>query len=486
MIDRPSRRRFLQLVAAAPLSACVARTPAPSTPGDDDILEVVVIGAGLSGLVAAREIVRARPGAGAGAVRVLEARDRVGGRTLNQSIAGGAATVEGGGQWVGPTQTEILALVDELGLSTFPTYDDGDSVVHVSGFRLTGRGDFLEPDERADRDRAVAQLEAMAREIPLAAPWTAPQAARWDAITVAEWMEGALRTDGARIDLAAALGSTLGAAPRDLSLLYVLFYVASAGGYAALESIAGGAQERRIVGGSQLVALRLAEELGAIVTTGAPVVAVHDEADRVRVELADGTSAHARRVIVAMSPADTRRIRFSPPLPPARVALADGWRTAPGYKAHLAYDRPFWREQGLSGQAFTDGIVESTFDNSPPSGTPGVLLVFADRARLPDDRGERVAALAAALVPLFGDDAARPTDVVELDWSAERFTAGCVSPLPPGLLGQHGAALRAPVGRVHWAGTETSDIWNGYMDGAVRAGKRAAAEVLDAASGPRS
>ena len=277
-----SRRQFLQISAASSLIGCAPRErSADVDAGAGRSIDVAVIGAGLSGLVAARELARA----GVERVRVFEARDRVGGRTVNQAVAGGVAVVEGGGQWVGPTPTEILALVDELGLSTFLTHDAGDAVVQVSGIRLAGRGDFQQPKEQADRDRALTGLEAMARTVPLSAPWTAPRAAEWDAMTVADWLDGAVTTAGARFELEGAVGSTLGASPAEVSLLYFLFYVASAGGYHALEDISGGAQERRITGGSQLISLRLAEQLGAAVLLRAPVAAIHHAEAGATVEL---------------------------------------------------------------------------------------------------------------------------------------------------------------------------------------------------------
>ncbi len=474
--DTISRRRFLAIGSSAALAAaCGGSGPGRPDGGSSSELDVAIVGAGISGLVAARTLVAA----GVERVRVFEARDRVGGRTLNHRV-GKDAIAEAGGQWIGPTQTEILALVDELGLSTFRTYDTGDTVVYFGGFRFTGRGDFLEPAERADLEQAVATLEDMASTVPVDAPWDAARAAEWDAMSFARWLDDAVSTGGARLELEGAISSTLATAAADVSLLYVLFYVASAGGYRALEDIDGGAQEQRVAGGAQLISLRLAEALGDRVSLASPVASMRDDGERVHLTLGGGDAYAARRVIVAMMPADTRRIAFDPPLPAQRRALVDGWRAGPGFKAHLVYERPFWRDQGLSGQAFTDGIVEAVFDNSQPSGTPGVLLVFANAAALPADAGARRDALASALVPVFGDEARATIGYADHDWTADGSVAGCVSPLPPGLLTAAGPALRPPVGRIHWAGTETSPVWTGYMEGAVRAGNRAAAEVLAA------
>jgi monoamine oxidase len=473
------RRNFIRASAVAAgaltLKACGGSSSSTPDGGDAEAYDVAIVGAGLAGLSAARQLV-----AGGVNVVVIEARDRVGGRTLNQTVAEETA-VEAGGQWVGPTQTEILALIEELGLSTFPTYDTGDAVFYFEGFRFTGRGNQLEPNEAADLAAAIADLESKAAEVPLAEPWNAPSAAAWDAMTVADWLDTATTTAGARYDIEAAVATTVGPA-QEVSFLYWAFYVQSAGSYAALEEFEGGAQDSRIAGGSQLISIRMAEELGDRVRLDSPVSRIVDAEDGpVEIELASGDVVRAQRAIVAMMPADTTRIEFSPALPSARAELADGWRGEAGMKAHLVYDTPFWRDAGLSGQGFTDsGTVEFTIDNSPPSGTPGVMLVFANATSLPSTPDARRDALVDALVPLFGNAARDFVDYADYDWAEDPWASGCVSPLPPGLLTSAGAALHPPVGRIHWAGTETAQVWSGYMDGAVRSGKRAAAEVVAA------
>ena len=426
------------------------------------VADAVVVGAGLSGLVAAADLA-----ARGLEVVVFEAKDRVGGRTLNQALPGGGV-VEAGGEWVGPTQDAILALAEQLQVPTFRTH--------------TGRAEGTIDDNLAlsvDMLRVIGEFQSMGTTIPVEAPWTARKAAEWDAITVADWLTRRQSTESTRQQIDAVLMATLGGASAEVSLLWWLYYLRSAGGFRMLESIDGGAQERRFVGGSQLLSLRLAERLGQRIRLSTPVARITQKSDRVEVRTRVAI-VEARRVIVAMSPVDANRIEFAPALAPERRELMSQWKMVPAYKAHLLYPTPFWRESGFNGISSGGKLSFLTFDNTPPEGRPGVILVFSDRAVLPRNKNQRQLALAEDFVRHFGPAARTPSGFLEQDWGADPWNAGCASPLPPGLLSSSGAWLRRPSERIHWAGTETSDRWNGYMDGAVRAGHRVAREVLDA------
>jgi monoamine oxidase len=274
--------------------------------------------------------------------------------------------------------------------------------------------------------------------------------------------------------------------------LYVLFYVAAAGdakapgSFARLITTAGGAQEQRFVGGSVLVPQKAAEQLGSRVVLGAPVRRVVQTATGVRV-LADGVIVQARQAIVAVPPVLAARIAYAPGLPPAKRTLLRAMTPGSLTKIEAIYPTPFWREGGLSGQGVSDvGLARVPYDNSPPDGAVGVLFSFVG-GRLHDEwartgAAERRARVLEDFVRFTGDERARtPDELVEKDWTTEAWTRGCpVGHFAPGTLARHGAWLRRPVGRVHFAGTETSDYWLGYMDGAVRAGERAATEVAAA------
>lgn len=456
--------------------------------------EVVVIGAGLAGLTAARDLVRARHD-----VLVLEARDRVGGRTLNAPIGGGKV-VEIGGQWIGPTQDRLSALARSLGIGTFKTYNTGSNIYLRRGVRTPYASDGplgpIPPDPTgvADVAGALAELDRMAREVPLDAPWKAPKAKEWDSQTLETWKQAHTTTDAGRFLLDVSCQAVFAAEPRDLSLLFVLFYIHSAGNERSpgtlerLTNTPSGAQESRFVGGSQLISIKLARKLGHRVLLDQPVRRISQDRHGVRVEC-DRLVVEAERAIVAMAPAMTRHIHYHPALPEQRAQLIQRYPNGSVIKCEAVYPEPFWRREGLTGQAVGDADpVRVTFDNSPPDGSPGVMLGFieGEQARKWGSRpaAERKAAVLRSFAAYFGDRMLSPTRYIEKNWTEDRWTRGCYEGYaPPGVLLDYGPAIRRPVGRVHWAGSETSPIWNGYMEGAVRSGERVAREVRAALRG---
>jgi monoamine oxidase len=445
---------------------------------DSRSVDVVIVGAGLAGLAAARRLTAE----GIDCI-VLEARDRAGGRTLNHSIGDGKV-VEVGGQWVGPTQTRVLELMRELGLEPFPTYDQGEHVIEYKGEldRYKGTIPKLAKHVLADFGQAQWKLDRMARRVPAEAPWTAPKAKEWDSQTLWSWMRRNVYTRGGREGLSLGVEAVWAAQPEDLSLLHVLFYISSAGGLDALWDTEGGAQDARVVGGSQLISIRMAEELGDRVVLDAPVRGIAYEPDRVTVQ-ADDLEVEARRVIVAIPPTLTSRIAYDPPMPALRDQLTQRIPQGAVIKCMAIYDEPFWRERGLTGQATSiDGPVKLTFDNSPPDGSPGVLLGFLEGNQARQlgawDAGRRRAAVIDCFTRLFGPEAANPVDYVDKSWADEEWTRGCYGCyMPPGAWTAYGPQLREPVGPIHWAGAETATVWSGYMDGAVRSGDSAAEAV---------
>jgi monoamine oxidase len=450
-----------------------------AAPGTHDV-DLAVVGAGLAGLAAAREAVAA-----GASVHVLEARDRVGGRVLNEDIGGGNV-VEVGGQWIGPTQDRLAALARELEVETFPTWGEGENVIEYGGVlkRFTGTIPRMNPLVLIEVERAQRRLNRLARRVPLEAPWEAPGAGRLDGQTVATWMRRNLPSKPGRMLLELGIEAVWAAQPEDISLLHLLFYIHSAGSLERLFDTDGGAQQDRFVGGSQLVPIRMAERLAADrLSLGAPVRRIRHDGEGVTVE-ADGVTVRARRAVVAIAPTLAGRIAYDPPLPGFRDQLTQRMPLGTVAKCMAIYEDPFWRHEGLSGQGMSDtGPAKLTFDNSPPSGTPGVLLGFLEGRRArelgrvsPEERRE---AVIGCFARLFGPRAARPDAYVERLWAEEEWTRGCYGcHMPPGAWTGYGPALREAIGPIHWAGAEYATVWNGYMDGAVRSGEAAAREAL--------
>nr|WP_128375245.1 FAD-dependent oxidoreductase [Streptomyces cavernae] len=454
--------------------------------------DVVVVGAGLAGLTAARDIAAAGK-----SVVVLEARDRVGGRVVNLKLANGGVT-EGGGEFIGPTQDRIKALADSLGVETFPTYNTGKNLLYKDGTKtpyatdgLLGSVPPIDIAGLANAAAVQAMLDDMATKVPVDAPWTAEKAVEWDGQTFETWLRKNAVIPSAKFLFDVACTSIFSAQPRELSLLFVLSYIAGAGDASnpgtleRLTDTANGAQELRFVGGSGLIPQKLAESLGNKVVLGAPVRSIASSGGKLTVT-ADGVTVTARRVVVAVPPPLASRIQYDPLLPALRDQLTQRLPMGSIGKAIAVYDTPFWRADGLNGQIVSDtGTVRSTFDNSPPDASYGALMGFieADEMRTLDSASvdEVKAAVLKDYVTYFGDKAKTPTSFVLQRWNNEAYSrGGPVAYAPPGVLTQYGKARRTPVNGIHWAGTETSGYWNGFMDGAVRSGERVAKEVLDA------
>lgn len=492
--DAISRRRFLEAGAVAGAGALIGADPAAARRRKTPVrkVDVVVVGAGFAGLSAARRLVHAGK-----SVIVLEARDRVGGRVFNHHLGGGVIS-EAGGTFVGPTQNRVQALARELRVETFPTFDTGQNVYLADGQRSTysdttpGTG-TAPPDPTILPELAtlVAELDQMAGTVPVDAPWEAANAASYDGQTLETFIAQRSASPRFRELVSAATRPIFGAEPRELSLLFTLFYIAASGDernpgtFERNFDTRDGAQMYRFVGGSQLIALRAAKALGRRVVLGSPVHRVSQRSGSVRVESAKLTVI-GRRAIVALPPALCNRLVFDPVLPRAREQLGRGLKQGFLGKVAVAYGRPFWRDQGLNGSVVsTAGPLNVAFDDSPPDGKPGIVFGFvggdALRAFLALSPARRRQTVLDQLQQFFPDPAAqRPTEYLETFWPNERFSRGApVGIAGPGTLLSYGPALRRPFGSVHWASTETSTYWNGYMDGAVRSGERAAVEVLD-------
>lgn len=446
-------------------------------------VDVVVVGAGLSGLYAAREVLRAgyRP-------LVVEASDRVGGRILSAEPEPGIH-VELGAQWIGDTHERMFALAEELGVDTYPQFEDGESSYELAGSGVLRESAFHSryADELKGVERALAELDEMSAQVPLDTPWTAERAAEWDAETAGSWLARQGLAPVAERLLEICTVGILSVPMVEVSLLDMLYNLrtCSVGAELFAES-EGGAQTTRFVGGTSQIPLRLAAQLEGRIELESPVQLIEYDDDHVTVHCRGGLVARARQVIVAIAPTLAGRIMYDPPLPGVRDQLTQRMPQASAMKAFFTYDEPFWRADGLNGQLISDlGPGRMSNDTSPQDNAYGQILVFLEGeqartyGRWPQE--QRREALTAELVRHFGPRAATPASYVDGEWADRPWTRGCYNAnMGPMVWSHFGHALTPPIGPIHWAATETATRWSAYMEGAVDAGERAAGEVVAA------
>ena len=443
--------------------------------------DVVVVGAGFAGLSAARELVRLGHD-----VVVLEGRDRVGGRSSTALIAG--VPVDLGGTFVGPTQDAVMGLARELGCDTVPTHDRGKNLIRWRGKVRSYRSTIprLSILELLDVSRIQWRFERVCRRVPVDKPWEAAGAHGLDSRSLDDWLKSVHASAGTRDLMAIMARVTWGCEPDAVSMLHAVRYVKAAGGLSRMLDVAGGAQQDRFPDGTQQIAQRMAAELGARVVLEAVVRRIERHDGGTLTVTSDAGTVSAKAVVVAVPPEHRAAIAFLPDLPPEYGKLAQHWPQGNLSKAYAAYETPFWRAKGLSGEALSDeGPVFITFDVSPSDDGPGILLGFTD-ARTFDDLppAQRREQALAGFATLFGDAALSPIDYLDYCWGTEQFApGGPTAAVPPGSWTAYGPWLRKPVDGIFWAGTETAEQWTGFLDGAVRSGRRAAEEVHRALAG---
>jgi monoamine oxidase len=437
-----------------------------------DRVDVAIVGAGFAGLAAAAAL----RGAGAEVI-VLEARDRVGGRAFTRNIGGGAFDL--GGQWLGAGQHRLAALARRLGVATFPTFHDGAKLLDDGSriARYTGTIPALRPLELAELHLALRRIDRMTGAVSARDPAASSHAVALDEHTVADHARR-IRSARVRQLLATAVGTVFGAEPAELSLLCFLTYLRAGGGLLKLCEIEGGAQQLRLVGGVGGLATHWATELG-VVATRAPVRRIA-AGDRELVVTTERKTIVARHAIVAVPPPVAQHIELVPHAA-RRDQLAQRYAMGALVKLVIVYERAFWRDRGLSGEvvALRPSPIATVFDNCLPDG-PAALVAFVQAAAA---RGAAISdhVVREQLARWFGDEARRPVAIASLDWCAEPWSRGCPTAIAaPRALTSCATTLRAPVGRIHFAGTETATEWTGYVEGALESGERAAREVLRA------
>jgi monoamine oxidase len=457
-------------------ASALGKTPPGRRVPKQRVYDVAVVGAGLAGLNAASAVRAAGK-----SVIVIEARERVGGRNFDHQIAPGKVA-ELGGEWAGPGQDRVLALAKQLGVATFPTYSDGNSVYYSSGRVQTYSGDIppANPASLVELEALIVELNQMAASVPADKPWTATQAGSWDQETIQTWFNQNLHTTEALNLAEVAIRGVYGEEADQISLLDLLSAITGVGG--DFNTLIGSAQSIRFVGGPQQLSEKLAKRLGAAVHLGAPIRAIEQGA-RVTLHASNRTFA-ARRAIVTIPKTLAGRVTYSPALPPGHDQLLQRAPMGSVLKVNAIYPAPFWRDTGLNGQAVSDtGPIRLTYDNSPPDGRPGILVGFMEgndsRAFYGASPAARRQASLQSFARYFGSQALRPIGYVDLMWAQESFTRGAYGSFnPPGVLTSLQDPLAGPVGALYYASSDASALWPGYMDGAIRSGEHAAAAVL--------
>jgi monoamine oxidase len=478
-----SRRDVLRLLGVGAAGALIPNVSqaVPESPQAHRV-DTIIVGAGMAGLAAARALRRSGK-----KVVVLEARDRVGGRVKAGNLAG--HTIDLGGMWVGPTQTRLLDLLREYHIATMRQYLVGKGIVDFAGRKVTPDGEEFgfDAETQADYDRMLAKLNALVEQVPPDAPWAAPNAEELDDITMEQWLRENVHNDTLLRVMNSEVRGLLTAEAWQVSLLYFLFYCRSGNSFEELAKYDNGAQMYLVPESMHQVAAATGKELGDSLVLEAPVASISQDSAGV-IAVSEKGTWHSAHAIVALPLPLSSRIRYQPPLPPEREALTEQMPMGSVIKYWVAYEKPFWREQGMNGLLFTDTPPSSFLSEaSPPEGKPGFLVGFIDGRRALQWSGhpmeERKKMAVDLIVKYFGPQGAKPIDYIDQDWPADPWSRGCYGPsMGPGVLTTLGAALRASFGRIHWAGTETSPIWTGYIEGAIRSGERAAAEILAAAN----
>ena len=441
--------------------------------------EIVVVGAGFAGLIAARAL--SRQGR---KIVVLEARDRVGGRVKAGKIAG--RPIDFGGMWVGPSQTRLLDLIKEYNLHTVPQFETGMNIAEVGGRRLTASGEAIgfDAQTQGEYERVIHDLTRLSNQVPLDAPWNMARAEEYDQMTADDWFLSQTKNSAILSFLRAFVRAVFTADPYQISLLYLLFYLRSGDNYDTLYGFENAAQAWTVKETMHHVAVKVAAELGDAIMLNAPVRSISQDAEGVLVSSDLGTWRGAYAIVAVPIPLSVR-ISYEPVLPPQRDILAQHMPMGSVIKYWIAYDKPFWRERGLNGMLQSDQPPSEFIsgDFTPAEGHPGLLAGFMEAHNSMAWTGrsmeERKRMVVQRLISFLGPEAANPIDYEDQDWPADPWSRGCYGPsMAPGILTTVGKVIREPHGRIHWAGTETSAKWTGYIDGAIRSGERAAEEVL--------
>lgn len=442
--------------------------------------DVIIIGAGVSGLSAAHDLRKNKV-----KFLILEARDRVGGRLKTAKF--GKGEVDLGGEWIGPSQPRVNALVKELGIRLFSNYTKGRKTLQI-GKRVSfyrGLIPKVAPQHLIVMQIGIWYIDYLARRIDKIEPWNSKNADKLDSTTVESWQRKFMPSRKGRDLLNAALRVIFGSEAKDLSLLHFLYYIKLGGGMEKMIDAESGSQHDRLDGGAQALAIELAKLYKKEIKLNSPVTNIE--------QTAKGTTVYcgsrkytAKKIIMAIPPALMGRISYNPELPPGKHQLYQRTPMASLIKIYINYDTPFWRDQDKSGEIVSSsGPICVGFDNVSEDGKQPAILLFVggDHARqwINLEEEERQKIIIAELVKFFGDQANDYTGYLEQNWMSETYSGGGpIGYFTTNTLSQFGMHLRTPFKHIHYAGTETARDFLGFIEGAIEAGQRAAEEIIGA------
>ncbi|KAM9988204.1 hypothetical protein ACTFIZ_003569 [Dictyostelium cf. discoideum] len=446
------------------------------------LYDVVVVGGGLAGLNAAYQFKKAGLN-----VMVLEARDRFGGRT--ESIKVEDYWFDLGGQWMGGTHKYLKELCDELGVKSFPQYDEGKHVLELNGKKVYYQGNISNLNKSYNLEglfESISKIDELSAELNPDKPYAHGKSKEYDQLTVAQWVEKNVKGIDARAIIDWFCRVCVAAEPTEVSFLFFLHFIRTAGNYGLLADIHGGAQQDRLIGGSQQISEGLAKKIGEKhYTLSAPVRSIIQDANQCTIKTDNGSTYRSKYIVVAIPPTLAGRIHYSPSMPPKRDELTQRMPMGSVIKTITIYDEPFWRKEGYSAEAISDkGPIFICYDDSSHDDKKTAIVGFIAASAAKDwaekSPEERKRAVLECYARWWGPKALSPRIFLEKSWKEEEYSRGCyLGYTSPGTLYQCGEHLRAPVGRIHWAGTETASVWIGYMEGALESGFRVSKEIKD-------